>query len=288
MWFQAALFIIVNPRVFVKHLLSIHSSSVFTQISPLLHNTVCPSVYVLFKPQAISKSEKAPIAVHQQVSECGDHLWLMSRRCHTFTTCYQQHHQHHQTISMIHLKTLQACGGFWDLLTSQSNLQFINRTLANINDAIMGWGWHCPVQCRAPDWYCRLSSRFSLAFICDLHLNRSRFWIFAPDYGDPPPKIIDFTRQLQPPCLWVLTERQGERWKSVLAAVNFTARMRCKSLLPIFQMPLERTKSWIVIMQQDDQRRYPSHFCTRQHTEAIVTACIVYRTMSFRQWNKHC
>lgn len=143
----------------------------------------------------------------------------------------------------------------------------------------------CAVSCT---WL--LQSAFSmlpLAFICDLHLNRSRFWFFTPDYGDPR-KIIDFTRARQPPCLRAPTERQGERWKSVLAAMNFTVRMRCKSRLPIYQMPLERTKSWIVIMHQDDQHRYHSHLCTLQHTEAIVTACIVYKTMSFRQWNKHC
>lgn len=143
----------------------------------------------------------------------------------------------------------------------------------------------CAVSCT---WL--LPSAFNmlpLAFMCDLHLNRSRFWFFTADYGDPR-KIIDFTRAWQPPCLQAPTERQGERWKSVLAAMYFTVRMRCKSLLPIYQMPLERTKSWIVIMHQDDQHRYHSHLCTLQHTEAIVTACIVYKTMSFHQWNKHC
>lgn len=80
----------------------------------------------------------------------------------------------------------------------------------------------------------------------------------------------------------------GRKMKSVWVAMNFTVGMRCKSLLPIFQMPLERTKSWIVIMHQDDQRRYRSHLCTLQHTGSIVTALIVYETMSFYQWNKHC
>lgn len=112
---------------------------------------------------------------------------------------------------------------------------------------------------------------------------------FTADYGDSPWKIIDSTRPRQPPCLWALTERQEERWKSVLAAMNFTVRMRCKSLLPIFQMPLERTKSWIVIMQQDQWSAQRSSSSLHSATHWSHCHCVhsAHHTMSFHQRNKH-
>lgn len=145
--------------------------------------------------------------------------------------------------------------------------------------------------------YCLCSVVHLTDPFCITHASSSIYLRFASKQKSPlilhtrlwwSPKIIDSARPRQPSCLWAPTKGQGERWKSIFAAMIFTMWMRCKSLSPIFQMPLERTKSWIVIMPHDDQRRYRRGLCTRQHTEVIVTACVVYRTMSFHQWNKRC
>lgn len=150
--------------LFQRHLLSLHHSSIFTKIFPFLHstrNSHCLSLCVLFL--CFSKKQKE---VYQRCPT----LEIIHLPCDTVAHSYRHHHQrhwHHHRISRIKSKPwAQITGLLWllrpHLLTSQSNLHFISRTLANINDAITGCQFYLLVQCRAPDCYRLHSTCFPL------------------------------------------------------------------------------------------------------------------------------